>query len=146
MPPKFEFHEFVRTDEAITVIIKCHNGSPGEITEIGPGHQLFDLARRILDGRLAEVGWINESGSPVGCDLDIRTMLGTKTIGDKLEYFFALSCIWYPKGTMKGGSKFENIKNATEMEPDAEFKDIDPKPDDTIGRHSIDDLLNGLDT
>lgn len=144
MHQRFEFYGFRREQDCISVIIRCPNGDPGDIKEIQPGHQLFDLARRILDGRLTEEGWIDTNGSPVDCDLDIRTMLGTKTENGSEIHYFMLGAIHGPKGSMEDSTKFESLRAATEMEGEPEFTDVTPdQSDDTKGRYTIEDLLGG---
>lgn len=154
---KLYLQEFTSEPNVLSVIINCGPKHPGELEDIQPGHQIFDFARKILEGKLMENQWITTDGDPNECDLDFRSMIGRNDDEDA-DYVYCLACLRFPKGTVdEGGVSFRKLA------PDEQADDTDgfkfnepgemPEPDlvvpaeddmDTKGKYTLEDLLGGL--
>lgn len=155
--PKFELYlqEAISEPNCLSVLINCGPKRPVQrLEELQPGHEVFDFARKILDGKLMENHWITTKGEPDGCDLDLRTMIG-RNDDERQDFVFCLACIKLPKGTLdpentcfqtlapdeqvETGDSFNVVPEGTLPEPDA----VVPPPInmDTEGKYTLDDLL-----
>lgn len=155
---ELRLQEFVNEPDCLSVIIRCGTIDPGPLENIQPGHVIFDYARRILEGKLMENDWIDASGDPNGCDLDLRTLIGQDAKAP-YNYFFCLSCLKLPKGTLDVGESCfrrlapdetaddtgsDNFKIAEPGEIPDPIDSISAEDDaDSKGKHTLDDLLNG---
>lgn len=153
--PKFKLHlqEFTSELNCLSVLINCGQVRPAEkLEELQPGHEVFDFARAILDGKLMENHWITTKGEPNDCDLDLRTMIG-RNEDDEQDYVFCLACIKLPKGTLdQENTCFRSLAPDEQVEESGSISSeprILPEPDtalppsdmDTEGKYTLEDLL-----